>query len=251
MNLWRRATFRYLCYGALFGALFPITATGFDIWLRGLPFTLASVGIVQPTDPLHWMIDTAPLFLGLFAAFAGWRQERLEQALRLAERAEELARLNAENVQLYEQTRKQLEQLQQLHEALEAAAQTIRTLAAPLIPVRPDVLALPLIGVFDARRVADVRATMLDGVAARRAKIVILDCTGVEDMSPDAMHELGRTLDALALLGTRTIICGIGAALARRMAASDFSQRTINAALDLAGGIALALANLEAQWRDT
>jgi anti-anti-sigma regulatory factor len=249
MNLWRRATFRYLCYGALFGALFPITATGFDIWLRGLPFTLDSVGLAQATEPLHWMIDTAPLFLGLFAAFAGRRQEKLEQALSLAERAEEMARLNAENAQLYEQTRKQFEQLQQLHEDLDGAAQTIRTLAAPLIPVRHDVLALPLIGVFDARRVAEVRAAVLNGVAARRAKIVILDCTGVDDLSPDAAHELGRTLDALELLGAQTIICGVGAVLAQHIAASDFNQRSVTAAPDLAGGIALALAHLGAPWR--
>jgi anti-anti-sigma regulatory factor len=247
MNLWQRATFRYLCYGVLFGALFPIMATSFAIWLRGLPFTLTSVGLVQATDPLHWMIDTAPLFLGLFAAFAGRRQERLEQVLHLAERAEELARLNAENAQLYEQTRKQLEQLQQLHQDLDGAARTIRTLAAPLIPVRPHVLALPLIGVFDGQRVAEVRADTLGGVAARRARIVIVDCTGVEDMSQEAVLELGRTIDALALLGARTLICGIGAALAQRMAGSDFNRREIVAAPDLAGGIALA--DLESSWR--
>src|SRR5262245_29810738 len=204
MNLWRHATFRYLCYGALFGALFPLTATGFDIWLRGLPLTLASIGIVQATAPLHWMIDTAPLFLGLFAALAGRRQEQLEQALRQIERADELARLNAENAQLYDQTRRQLDQLQQLHQDLAGAAQTIRTLAAPLIPVRPDVLALPLIGAFDDLRMAEVRAVALQGVAARQARIVILDCTGVESLSVAAAHEVGRTIDALALLGART-----------------------------------------------
>jgi anti-anti-sigma regulatory factor len=249
MNLWRRATFRYLCYGALFGALFPITATGFDIWLRGLPLTLTSIAVVQATDPLHWMIDSAPLFLGLFAALAGWRQERLEQALLLAERAEELARLNDENARLYEQTRGQLDELQRLHQDLAGAARTIRTLAAPLIPVRPDVVALPLIGTFDGRRVAEVRAVVLGGVAARRARIVILDCTGVEDMSPDATQELGRTIDALRLLGTQTIICGITSTLAQRMVASDFNQRAIAAAPDLASGITIALAYLEARQR--
>jgi hypothetical protein len=39
----------------------------------------------------------------------------------------------------------------------------------------------------------------------------------------------------------------IGAALAQRMAGSDFNRRAIIAASDLAGGIALA--HLESSWR--
>ena len=73
------ATIRYLCFGVLFGALFPIGATCLDIGLRGGPWSLATAGLVQSTQPLHWLIDTAPVFLGIFAAVAGWQQEQLER----------------------------------------------------------------------------------------------------------------------------------------------------------------------------
>jgi anti-anti-sigma regulatory factor len=240
MSIWRYATFRYLCYGALFGALFPLTATIFDIWLRGLPFSRASAAAVQATQPLHWMIDSAPLFLGLFAALAGRRQDRLEQALRRAERAEEFARLNEENARLYEQASAQISELQQLQHNLEGAARTIRTLSVPQVPVGPGILALPLLGAFDAPRMVELRAATLSGAHARRASVVILDCTGVDGMTGEAARELIRTIEALGLLGARSIVCGVGAALARRLAEEDVGRHTLDTALDMAAGIALA-----------
>src|ERR1700752_1153642 len=71
-------TQRYALVGIFFGFLFPILATIIRIVGTGLPFSLSSIAAVQTTDSLLWIIDTAPLFLGLFAAFAGRRQDRLQ-----------------------------------------------------------------------------------------------------------------------------------------------------------------------------
>ncbi len=57
---------RYTLFGALFGALFPIVS------LAVLTFVSREVTI------LFAVICTAPLFLGLFARFAGVRQDRLD-----------------------------------------------------------------------------------------------------------------------------------------------------------------------------
>jgi len=81
-------TIRYLIIGASFGLLFPIAATLLRIQTLALPPGLASAAEVQRTDPLLWIIDTAPLFLGIFAAIAGYRQDvlhRSNQALRQRE----------------------------------------------------------------------------------------------------------------------------------------------------------------------
>ncbi|MEJ5311892.1 MAG: GAF domain-containing protein [Anaerolineae bacterium] len=72
-------TFRYTLYGALFGLAFPVFSTLLDVLLQQLPLTLESILQVQGSTPLHWVIDTAPFFLGLFASFAGRRQSLLEQ----------------------------------------------------------------------------------------------------------------------------------------------------------------------------
>jgi GAF domain-containing protein len=78
-SLLRTETQRYALAGAGFGLLFPAGATLLRVWLLGLPLNAASLFQVQSTDPLLWIIDTAPFFLGLFAAFAGRRQDKLQQ----------------------------------------------------------------------------------------------------------------------------------------------------------------------------
>lgn len=68
---------QYLLYGALFGCCFPIISTIVDVLAQGLPFSLESIKYVQQTQPLHWVIDTAPLFLGIFAMLAGIKQDEV------------------------------------------------------------------------------------------------------------------------------------------------------------------------------
>lgn len=83
------ARFRYTVYGALFGFAFPIIATVFDAWIRGLGLGLSGLLEAQRTQPLHWIIDTAPIFLGLFARVAGANQQEVTE---LNEGLEELVR---------------------------------------------------------------------------------------------------------------------------------------------------------------
>ncbi len=94
-------TVRYTLFGLWFGAIFPIIGTTFHMVLSGMPFTLASFWYAQATEPLLWMVDTSPLFLGAFAAVAGMRQDQLvkiaaELENRVVERTFELVRVNKE-----------------------------------------------------------------------------------------------------------------------------------------------------------
>ena len=92
-------TQRYALTGILFGLLFPVLATIIYILDTGLSFSLSSVVAVQSTEPLLWIIDTAPVFLGFFAAIAGRRQDELEKTnhmLRLREQELEAAQFALE-----------------------------------------------------------------------------------------------------------------------------------------------------------
>lgn len=70
---------RYTIYGALFGFIFPIAATIIDIMVQGLPLHPFSALFVQVTQPLHWIIDCAPVVLGGAGALIGVRQRAMEQ----------------------------------------------------------------------------------------------------------------------------------------------------------------------------
>ena len=93
-------TLRYAIYGALFGLMFPLVASLLEMVVRGLPFRLSSFGLVQQGEPLIWMIDSAPIFLGLFASLAGKRQDQLSKFAAgledaIAERTKELVEVNS------------------------------------------------------------------------------------------------------------------------------------------------------------
>ncbi|MEO8357279.1 MAG: GAF domain-containing protein [Chloroflexota bacterium] len=70
---------RYMLLGASFGFLFPLLATFVEMAIQQLPFKVTSAINVQRTNPLLWIIDIAPVMLGLFAALTGRRQDTLLQ----------------------------------------------------------------------------------------------------------------------------------------------------------------------------
>jgi len=81
----------YALIGAGFGLLFPILAIIIKIVSLNLPFNFSSVLAVHTGDPLPWIIDTAPIFLGFFAWRAGkWQDQLAAVNLRLRQREKEL-----------------------------------------------------------------------------------------------------------------------------------------------------------------
>ncbi|WP_106791171.1 ATP-binding protein [Aquimarina sp. Aq78] len=70
---------RYTLYGISFGFAFPILATSIDIARLDLEFSWQSITYVQRNFPIHYIIDTAPLFLGLFAMFGGRNLDQLKE----------------------------------------------------------------------------------------------------------------------------------------------------------------------------
>ena len=94
-----RNTRAYALYGAAFGLAFPLVST-----VMQAAFELGGVGFeqlvrAQRSSVLLWVIDSAPIFLGLFASLAGRRQDALEGVVTELEKtnaAVEEARAKAE-----------------------------------------------------------------------------------------------------------------------------------------------------------
>lgn len=69
-----RSSITWSIYGALFGAMFPLIAAIIRIFQYGY-----DMGILQvKTDPLFWIIGTAPFFLGLFAGIGGRQHDKVK-----------------------------------------------------------------------------------------------------------------------------------------------------------------------------
>ena len=70
----------YTSFGVAFGFCFPVIAILADLMLfKGIAFSWANVGKVHGLNPLHFIIDTAPFFLGLAFSFAGYKQDKLSR----------------------------------------------------------------------------------------------------------------------------------------------------------------------------
>ena len=115
------STNRYALAGALFGACFPLIATLIDIAFENLPLNLASVIRVQTTEPLHWIIDMAPVILGAAGLLIGKREEHLRQSQRaleqmVADRTAALTRATSE----IRQNDLELQQAETLHRTIES-----------------------------------------------------------------------------------------------------------------------------------
>ena len=68
---------------------------------------------------------------------------------------------------------------QEQRQALEAQQKVIQQLSTPVIPVIEHVIVIPLIGSIDSMRARDITRTLLAGISTHRAKVVIVDITGV------------------------------------------------------------------------
>lgn len=101
-----------------------------------------------------------------------------------------------------QELRARLEQIQKQQEV-------ISKLSSPIIQVWDGVLALPVIGVVDSARTAEVMQNLLDAIVRTGAHYAILDLTGVEVVDTQVASHLIRLVSAIRLLGADGIICGI------------------------------------------
>lgn len=129
-----------------------------------------------------------------------------------------------------------------LHEEIvNAQARLIRELETPVLPVAPGVLVMPLVGRIDEQRGERIMANLLQGVVDHRATVVILDITGVSAVNGDVALGLVRAARAIGLLGAKTILTGVRAAIARELVvhANEVSELEMTSTLER--GVAVAL----------
>lgn len=145
-QFFRNETQRYAIAGILFGLLFPVGATIIRIANSNLPFGLSGIMNVQSTDSLLWIIDTAPLFLGLFASFAGRRQDILQRVNSdLMQRENELMSVQETLEQRVEQRTQELLFANQNAQKRASRLQTIAEIARAVISIRDADKLMPLV----------------------------------------------------------------------------------------------------------
>lgn len=113
-------------------------------------------------------------------------------------------------------------------------------LSSPLIPLTREIVVMPLVGAVDSKRARRVIESLLGGLAETRAPVAIIDITGVAVVDTHVANTLVQATQAARLLGTRVILTGIRAGVARSLVGLGIDLQAINTRKTLQDGIALA-----------
>jgi rsbT co-antagonist protein RsbR len=143
-----------------------------------------------------------------------------------------------------EQTERLEAEIQEKMTIIEAQTSLLDQLAVPVIQVWQDILLLPLIGVIDSRRAAQVLDSLLESISRAGAQIVIIDITGVPVVDTSVASYLIRAVQASQLLGCHSVMVGISPEIAQTLVGLgvDFSRITTRATLQ--NGLEYALRRL-------
>lgn len=133
---------QYTFYGVVFGISFPLFSTLFDSWyvLGGVSFS--HIVQAQLEHPLLWVIDTAPLFLGLFARIGGMHYDKLKVSEQEREKLLQALQHDNDELELIVEGR-----TIELRHAMELAEQAAKTKSEFLATVSHE-LRTPLNGIL-------------------------------------------------------------------------------------------------------
>ena len=115
--------------------------------------------------------------------------------------------------------------------------EAIRELSTPVLQVRERLLILPIIGVIDSQRAKQLTEQLLRGIRNNRAKVVVVDITGVPTIDSTVANHLVQTVEASRLMGASVIITGLSSEIAQTLVTIGVDLSKMNAVGDLQGGI--------------
>jgi len=115
--------------------------------------------------------------------------------------------------------------------------EAIRELSTPVLQVRERLLILPIIGAIDPQRARQLTEQLLRGIRTNRARVVVIDITGVAALDSNVANHLVQTVEASRLLGATVIVTGLSPEIAQTLVTIGVDLEKMNTVGDLQGGI--------------
>src|SRR5437867_2032202 len=127
--------------------------------------------------------------------------------------------------------------VQERERVIRQQQEAIRELSTPVLQVRERLLILPIIGVIDPQRARQLTEQLLRGIRTNRAKVVVIDITGVAAMDATVANHLVQTVEASRLLGATVIVTGLSPEIAQTLVNIGVDLSEMATVGDLQGGI--------------
>lgn len=120
----------------------------------------------------------------------------------------------------------------------------IRELSTPVLQLRERLLILPVVGLVDSDRARQVTEAMLQAIRDKRARVVVMDITGVPIVDSKVANHLVQTVEAARLMGAHVIVTGISPEIAQTMVTIGADLGHVQTLGDLQSGFDEATARL-------
>jgi anti-anti-sigma regulatory factor len=197
-------------------------------------------GLTEQLSPL-----TGLVLIGANLALVAlvlWQTLRTQEAFlrRAEERGQALQALADDKDRL-------LAELQERDQAQRRLLATIRELGSPIVPLAEGIIAMPLVGAMDSGRSQQMMTALLERVAAHRARVAIVDITGVPVVDTAVAGALLRAAQGVRLLGATPILVGIRPEVARTLVEMGLGFEGLLTRSSLQEGLVEALALLGAR----
>jgi PAS domain S-box-containing protein len=132
----------------------------------------------------------------------------------------------------------------ELRRRLEAQQDAIHSMSTPIIQVWDDIVTMPVVGLVDSVRAADMKNSLLETVSRTGAKFAIVDLTGVDTVDTATADHLLKVMRAVGLLGARCVITGIQPSVAQIIVALGLDMQGVITLRSLREGLKYCMRTL-------
>lgn len=127
--------------------------------------------------------------------------------------------------------------LEEKERTIQAQQEELRHTSTPITEIWDGVLTLPIIGTLDSSRTMTVMEKLLSRIEKDRAKVVVLDVTGVQAIDSQVSHHLIQMIRAIGLMGAQAILTGIRPEIARAITSLNIDLSAVATRATLSEGL--------------
>ncbi len=141
--------------------------------------------------------------------------------------------------------------LEEKERTIQAQQDEIKETSTPITEIWDGVLTLPIIGTLDSSRTVSVMEKLLSRIESDRARVVVMDITGVVAIDSQVSHHLIQMMRAVTLMGALAILTGIRPEIARALTSLNIDLGDVVTRATLSDGLKEAFRYLGISTSDT
>ena len=139
--------------------------------------------------------------------------------------------------------------LEEKERTIQAQQEELRQTSTPITEIWDGVLTLPIIGTLDSTRTMMVMENLLSRIEAERARVVVIDVTGVMAIDSQVSHHLIQMIRAVGLMGADAVLTGIRPEIARSLTSLNIDLGEVTTRATLSEGLKEAFRRLRVEVR--